>query len=245
MLEGFRHRFARPVRFLRNRLSPEGYLGLHLTVGMVVIVLGCCWFGGIVEDLWTNEPLVAFDTRLAQWFHEDGTRDLTSAARVVTLFGSVAFLTAASVCFALVFGIRRAWGRLLVLVLAVGGGSLLNIVLKHAFHRQRPVLENPLVTLSSYGFPSGHTMGATIFYGLMAMLAARHFKRWWQRALVFAVAALIILSIALSRIYLGAHYLSDILGAFAAGLVWLALCWTAVETFRKRRAFFRSRGRLS
>jgi undecaprenyl-diphosphatase len=242
MLEQFRRRFARPVRFLRNRLSPEGYLGLHLTVGMVVIILGCCWFGGIVEDLGTNEPLVALDARLAQWFHEHGTHDLTSAARIVTFFGSVGFLTAASVSFALAFALRRAWGRFLVLVLTVGGGSLLNIVLKHAFHRQRPVLENPLVTLSSYGFPSGHTMGATIFYGLMALLAVRRLKRWWQRALVFAVAAVVILSIALSRIYLGAHYLSDILGALAAGLVWLALCWTGVETFRKRRAFFKAGG---
>jgi membrane-associated phospholipid phosphatase len=59
---------------------------------------------------------------------------------------------------------------------------------------------------------------------------------------VFAVAAVVILSIALSRIYLGAHYLSDILGALAAGLVWLALCWTGVETFRKRRAFFKAGG---
>ena len=114
------------------------------------------------------------------------------------------------------------------------GGSLLNIVLKHFFHRQRPILENPLVTLTSFGFPSGHTMGATLFYGLLALIAARAIP-WRWRAVPFVVAAVIVMLIGVTRIYLGAHYLTDVLAAVAAGVVWLAFSWTAIETFRRRQ----------
>ncbi len=60
----FRQRLAPQIKFLQNRLSPRGYLGLHLTLGMLAIILGCWWFGGIVEDLLTNDPLVQIATIL-------------------------------------------------------------------------------------------------------------------------------------------------------------------------------------
>jgi undecaprenyl-diphosphatase len=112
--------------------------------------------------------------------------------------------------------------------------------LKHFFHRERPVLENPLVTLSSYGFPSGHTMGATLLYGLLALLAWKNVRNRAARLACVAGACLWILLIGLTRIYLGAHYLTDVLGALAAGLLWLVVCWTAFETFRWRRDSTRS-----
>jgi undecaprenyl-diphosphatase len=120
--------------------------------------------------------------------------------------------------------------------LAAGGGALLNIALKHMFHRQRPVLENPLVTLSSYGFPSGHTMGATIFYGVLALIVTYWMRSWSRRVLTGCLAAFVIGLIGTSRIYLGAHYFTDVIGAVAVGLAWLAFCWTGVETLRRWRA---------
>jgi undecaprenyl-diphosphatase len=101
------------------------------------------------------------------------------------------------------------------------------------------VLENPLVTLSSYGFPSGHTMGATLLYGLLALFAWKTLKSRPARFVSLIGACLLILLIGLTRIYLGAHYLSDVLGALAAGVLWLAFCWTAVETLRRRRGSLR------
>ncbi|MEP6604101.1 MAG: phosphatase PAP2 family protein [Spartobacteria bacterium] len=220
---------------MQDRLSPQGYLGLHLTVGMLIIVLGCWWFGGIVEDLLTGDPLVVVDQRLADWFHQHATGTITEIAKVITFLGSVAFLSSASFLCALFLLWRKSWRALLVLVLTMGAGTVLNIVLKHIFHRQRPIFEDPLTTLSSFGFPSGHTMGATLFYGLLAMFLATGVAREWRwRMFVFPLSILLILLIGLSRIYLGAHYLSDVMGAMAAAIVWLAVCWTAVETFAGR-----------
>jgi membrane-associated phospholipid phosphatase len=227
------HRF---IRFLQNRLSPKGHMGLHLTVGLIVFVLACWWFSEIAEDLGPKEWMVAFDQRVTHWFARHAAPHLTTLARVITFFGSVGFLATASVVAALILIRQRAWDRVWALALTMIGGSLLNILIKHLFHRQRPLLENPLVTLKSFGFPSGHTMGATLFYGLLALFLAHSIKGWRRRALAFIVAFLIVSLIGVTRIYLGAHYLSDVLGAIAAGIAWLAISWTAVETWRKGRA---------
>ncbi|MDQ6765554.1 MAG: phosphatase PAP2 family protein [Verrucomicrobiota bacterium] len=228
-------RFEREVRFLRNRLSPEGYLGLHLTIGLLVIFLGCWMFADIAGDIRPGKPLFAFDQQVTNWFHAHARSGLTKAAWVMTDCGSVGFVTTASVAFALLLLFRRTWDRLLAFALTMVGGSALNIILKHIFHRQRPVLENPLVTLSSWGFPSGHTMGSTLFYGFLALLAATAIQHWRLRAVPFLSAAVMVAAVGWSRIYLGAHYLSDVLAAIAAGAAWLSLCWTAVDIFRRRR----------
>src|SRR2546430_1432006 len=108
-------------------------------------------------------------------------------------------------------------------------------LLKHLFHRHRPVLENPLVTLTSYGFPSGHTMGVTVLFGLLALFLAKTVSTAGPAFAYFIAAGLVILLIGLTRVYLGAHFLSDVLGAFAASVVWLTFCWTAFETLRRRQ----------
>lgn len=219
-------------RFLRARFWPEGFLGLHLTIGLLLILLFGWCFSEIAQMLGADVPVI--DQRVMSWFQQHATARLTSAARTISFFGSVALLTGASFACAVVLAQMRAWDRVSEVAITMLGGGLLNIVLKHFFHRHRPILENPLVTLSSYGFPSGHTMGATLFYGLLALIVARAL-RWRWRAAPFFAASVVVVTIGITRIYLGAHYLTDVLAAIAAGIVWLAVSWTAVETFRKRR----------
>jgi undecaprenyl-diphosphatase len=228
-------RFARQIRFLQARLSPEGYLGLHLTVGLLVILITGWWFADIAEDMSREAATRLLDDNTTAWFQAHATPLLTRTARVVTFLGSVGFVTGASLLLAGILAFRRSFYRLLGLALTMGGGSLLNILLKHFFHRQRPVLENPLVTLSSYGFPSGHTMGSTLFYGTIAILVAHSLRNWRLQVLSFCIAAAVVVLIGISRIYLGAHYLTDVLGAIAVGLAWLSFCWTGVETLRRWR----------
>ncbi|HMG04812.1 MAG TPA: phosphatase PAP2 family protein [Chthoniobacterales bacterium] len=235
MSEPAPRRFARQIRFLRARVSPEGYLGLHLTAGLLVILAAGWWFGDIAEDMSRNVATRLLDDRVTSWFHQHATPGLTQIMSFATFFGSVVFIASMSTGAALILIARKFWYRLLALVIAVGGGGLLNILLKHFFHRQRPVLENPLVTISSFGFPSGHTMGSALFYGCLALFVAQSVRTWWLRAGIFCIAAMWVALIGLSRIYLGAHYLTDVLGAISVGVAWLAFCWTGVETLRKWR----------
>lgn len=214
-------------------MSPRSRFTLHLAIGLVVIFGASLAFGEIAWRTAADQPLTLLDHQVTDWFHKHATRPLTILALFVSFLGSVRFLTVATLLACWALWRRELWNGLLVLVCAMAGESALNIALKHAFHRQRPVLENPLVTLTSYGFPSGHTMGATVFYGLSALILVGIAQRW--RAQTLAAAASIIVAIGLSRIYLGAHYTSDVLGAFAAGAAWLAFCWTGVVTLRRRR----------
>ena len=228
-------RFAAQIQFLKDRLSPEGYLGLHLTVGALLLIVAAWLFGIIAEDVATGEPLTLVDQAVAAWFHERATPGLTQVMLIISFFGSVAWTSAVSFAIALYLLWKRLWYALLILVLTVPGGMLLNVLLKAMFHRDRPVFEHPIVTLESYSFPSGHTMAATVLYGTLAVLAASKLKAWRWKILILLAALLVMAAIGLSRIYLGAHYLSDVLAAMAEGLVWLALCVTAVDTLRRRR----------
>lgn len=222
--------------FIKARFSPEGFLGLHLTVGLFVVLLGGWWFGEIVENVSGDAATRLLDESVIAWFQNWASPGLTRIAWVVTALGSIALISGGSLVTALVLLRRGFLYRFVAVIVTMGGGSVLNILLKHYFQRQRPVLENPLVTLSSYGFPSGHTMGATLLYGLLALLIA-HSSRWaWShRLFAFCSAALLIALVGASRIYLGAHYLTDVLGAIALGLAWLAFCWTGIETVRRWR----------
>jgi membrane-associated phospholipid phosphatase len=231
----FRSRFVSAITFLRRRLSPESHFGLRLTLGMTVLI-GACWvFGEITEGVITGDSFTVLDRRVAAFFHANATPLRDKIMFAISFFGSGLFLSSASGAVALYLVWRRFWYRLLALLLIVPGGSLIDLVVKHLIQRQRPVFENPIATLNSYSFPSGHTMGATLFYGLMAAFAARKFQGWKPKGGATLSAVVIVLLVGFSRICLGLHYLSDVLGAMAAGVAWLALCLAAVDTLRQRR----------
>jgi len=125
--------------------------------------------------------------------------------------------------------------RLLALVLVLPGGMILGFLLKITFHRERPSFEDSFLIFNGYSFPSGHTMAAKLLYGLLAVFAVIALKAWHWRVGAVLGALVLALAVGFSRVYLGAHYLSDVLGAAAAGFAWLVLCLTAVDTLRRKR----------
>ena len=218
-----------------NRFLPQGYLGLHLTIG-VLLLIGASWlFGGIAEDIVTGDPLTVFDKHVAEWFHHHTAPGLTAAMQVITDFAAPLWVTCVAVVTGLVLWRKRCWYRLLALVLVIPGGMALLPLLKMAFHRHRPSFEDAFLIFQGYSFPSGHTMAATLLYGLLAVFAVLAFDTWRQRAWAVLGAFVMVLLVGFSRVYLGAHYLSDVIGAVAAGLAWLVLSLTAVDALRRNR----------
>jgi undecaprenyl-diphosphatase len=207
---------------------------LFFGVGAAVVLAGL--FIAIAEDVATGDPIVRLDQAIADWLHGHGNRGLTALMLEVSRLHSVAGVGAMSVVFGAWLAWKRAWHWLLALVLVMGGGMLLNAAYKEAFHRARPTWDNPLLTLTSYSFPSGHTAGATLFYGLLAAYLTTRFRSARARVACVAGAVLMVGLVGFSRMYLGVHYLTDVLAAACASASWLALCLLVVHHFNRRRA---------
>lgn len=230
-----RLRAKHAIAFLRRRLSPEGFLGLHLTLSILILVIATWAFGALAEDVVTGDRITIVDARFSAWLHTRGTPSLTKFLLLVSdVHETVPVLAATAALCVYLWGRRlRVW--VLTFAITVGGGSLLNVLLKHLFRRPRPYFENPIVVLTTYSFPSGHTIMATVFYGTLCALIWSRVRDWkWRTAAIVAAIALILM-VAFSRIYLGAHYLSDVIAAMLEGVTWITSCIIAIRLIRPDR----------
>jgi membrane-associated phospholipid phosphatase len=214
---------------------PGRRLALHLGLGALLLVVAAWIFGSIAEDVVSSDRLTVLDSEVAQWLHRHATAALTRAMLVVTNLHSTIAVGIYASAVALLLAMRRQWRRLTLVVAAVGGGLAVNVLMKLAFHRARPVFDDPLLTLSTYSFPSGHVAGSTILYGLVVAWVFTRTRSALRRASAIAAAALLIVLVAFSRMYLGVHYLSDVCAAFAEGVGWLAICIGALAAFWRAR----------
>lgn len=235
-IAAMRLRFAPHLAFFRARMSPHGYFGLQMTAGAIALI-GASWlFGGISEDVLSGDPLTVVDQYVAEWFNAHATPVVTGAMLLISDLHGVTAITTYVALLALYLLWKRDWYWLLCLGMSVPGGMLLNELMKHAFQRVRPILDAPLLTLSSFSFPSGHVAGTALLYGLLGTMLASRIHAWrWRVRIVICELALVAM-VALSRLYLGVHYLSDVLAAFAEAVAWLALCLMATNTYWQLRA---------
>ncbi len=199
--------------------------------------MGLWLFGAITEDVIHHDPLTRFDTVLLEWLHGHATPTGYAMFHAITLLGSPVTLTVLALGMGLVLAARRQWILLGGWLAAFAGGGLLDAVLKLEIRRPRPPYAAAFLQHYSWSFPSGHAMGSLIGYGMLAYVLGVLWihRRSAQIPLVLG-AALLILAIGFSRLYLGVHYFSDVVGGYAAGLLWLAACISGVELARRWHA---------
>lgn len=222
------------IAVVRARLSPRGYAGLELAVGALALVAAGWLFGGITEDVVSGDPLTEVDVVVANWFASHATPALTQTMLAISGIHNPIPMTAMVCGLGLFFLWQRTWHWFITFLVAVPGGILLNALVKEVIHRPRPHFDDLVLTLTTYSFPSGHAAAATLFYGFLAAYVIVHLRAWRRRVLVGFIAFLAVVLVALSRIYLRVHYLSDVLGGMSEGAAWLALCLTAMNTLRRR-----------
>lgn len=163
-----------------------------------------------------GSTLAAFDLQVTQFLQARRTPWLSRAMLFVTDAHETVRILAATALLALWFlyrGDRAAAATLAV----VPAGQLLNVGLKHLFQRARPVVPEPLVHLATYSFPSGHAVASTLFYGTVCALVLQRVRSPAWRAVAVAGAVAMVLLVTFSRVYLGAHYLSDVVAGIAVG----------------------------
>lgn len=232
VFERFEERLWQAAAFLSRRLAPYRYLSLHLLAGLAVCFGAVFAFGSLAEEMLELEEWDRFDRTLAAALNRHATPRAVEALGAVTLLGDKWVITAIGFAGAAVLALRRRRVLLAGWTAALAGGALLNLALKAAFQRARPEFEAPLATALGWSFPSGHAMGAMVAYGMAAYLLVLHFGRRAAPAIV-AVASALVLAVGFSRVYLGVHYFSDVVGGYLSGIAWLAACVSAVEIARR------------
>lgn len=202
----------------------------------LLLLAGVAAFGAVAADVARGGALSVLDQELARWFHAHAGGWITQAMLGLAHWHSVAGIFALSSVLGLHFHRQKAWCWLLTLSVAVPGGMLLNLLLKALFARARPSFNDPILSLPTYSFPSGHTASATLFYGLLAAYLMSRTARPGARVAWLAGAALMALLVGVSRLSLGVHYLSDVLAAMAESCAWLALCLLVASRLRRAGA---------
>ncbi len=214
---------------------------MHLTLGLLASLAGLWLFVGITEDVVHHDPLTRFDVAVLEWFHAHRTPLGLTLCNGLSWLGSPLLISVLGLGIAVMLVVRRSWLPLATWVAALAGTGVLGTVLKMAVRRPPPEPGTSFLYGESSSFPSGHAMGSLVGYGMLAYLLL---TIWVKRRVIWVavatVVSVLVIAIGLSRLYLGVHYFSDIVGGYAAGLLWLSACITGLEIARRWPATNRS-----
>jgi len=211
--------------FMGRRLSRTDYLGLHLTLGLCFTLLLTLAYVWVAREVFTHQDLNSFDHRFGKEMaeHRANAPVLLWTMWLLTWLGSFQLMLVLVPLIGFVLW-RHKRGLAIVWLFAALGGGLINQVLKLAHDRDRPDFKSEMVHESNKSFPSGHSTGAVCAYGVLAYFAWLRWPEWWRRFAVTLAAILLSAVIGFTRIYLGAHYCSDVLAGFCIGAAWLSIC---------------------
>jgi membrane protein DedA with SNARE-associated domain/membrane-associated phospholipid phosphatase len=228
-----RARYQRQLAFLAARLRPGGALGLSLTVTVLALV-GAGWaFGAVLQDVLAGDEGALLDGPAHRFFLAHREAWLTPLLRGASNLGNAAVLLGLLLLAGLAWWARtRSWRPLWLLAGAYLGAWVLSETVEDLTRRARPPAVDAIGHWTGYAFPSGHTTKATATYGMLAALLAAASPHWGRKVALWTTALLIAGLVGLAQLYLGAHWLTDVLGALTLGAVWLFLLLTAARTMR-------------
>jgi membrane-associated phospholipid phosphatase len=207
----------------------RGAVALSIVVGAGMV------FAEMAGALDGRDEMGRFDAALTQALRLQLSRATLRVFALVTHLGDANTLTALCIVVAAVLVWRGQRALALMWVVAVAGNGTLNRVLKSVFERVRPAHEHGfLVADRGWSFPSGHSSGSVVAYGMLAYVILRFVSVRWQLP-VLLLAAAAAFTTGASRVFLQVHYASDVLAGFASGLAWLTICVVSAEWWRVRR----------
>ena len=221
------------VEFWRNRIGNK-LASLIATVGIVGITscLLIIYVVAEISDEVLDREAFAFDKTILLWIHSFANPILDRIAHIVTTLNNPDFV---SIVAAITLGLllwKRCYPESKIFVIDCAGGVILSYGLKSVFGKTRPDLWQSAIEEVSFSYPSGHALGSTVLYGFLAYLFATRFPQFaW---LMYLLAVLTIASIGLSRLYLGVHWPTDIIGGYGIGFLWLMFCITMLKLQKMR-----------
>ncbi len=218
----------------KNTAKNVAFPLLLILMGFGVIALSIMLFWQISENV-VYQQIDVFNNVMIDLLQDGFSPKFYSVMIFITELGSVWFIAVASLFIALYLWLkeRDKWGILLLLV-SVGGGGLIISALKRYYQIGRPSI-NEQIDAVGYSFPSGHAMGSLILYGFIVYLIQRSKLSKVKKMVCSAVLISLIILIAMSRVYLNAHFPSDVIAGLAGGLAWLLFCIISLEVVKMKR----------
>ncbi|HKG47282.1 MAG TPA: phosphatase PAP2 family protein [Pyrinomonadaceae bacterium] len=218
-----------------NKKRSFEFLSLSLLLGLGTAIAALIFFGWLADEALEGDAR-QFDDVTRATVHQFASPLLTAIMRGFSFLGSTIALTVATIFVVVRFAMRK-WGREAKLfAVTMGGAGLLNITLKLAFKRPRPVPFFNLTAPETYSFPSGHSLTSAVFFGALAAILTARIKSKRVRTAIWIVSTAMFLLVGLSRIYLGVHYTTDVIAGFAAALIWiLVVRFVEMQLARRKR----------
>lgn len=167
----------------------------------------------------TEHETTAYDNQILTWLHHLASPGLNGVAITVTNLGSPQVIITATVALAITLYIRHQRRNMAILLSGLGGAALLNVILKIIFSRHRPTLWKSVLPETDFSFPSGHAMLSSAL--ILCLIYILWPTKWRAAAIVAGIAY--VLAVGLSRLYLGVHFPSDIIGGWSLSLFWVAV----------------------
>ncbi len=219
------HRFGRAI-------APQNPRSMIIVFFMAFLVFGIFGLVFLMSGLVLRDTMPNLDVSILTLMKEIRNTPADELMIPLTMLGDTVVVLAMMTTIVGWLVWRRAWRAAIFSTMIFAGGKLVSVLLKHSVHRARPVeLYNGS---EAFSFPSGHATMAAITFGVLAVLASHAMSRW-SRSLVHATCGLVVISIAYSRIYLGVHWLSDVLGGLLLGGILVAAFGVAIEAIPPRR----------
>jgi len=214
---------TRAARFLRRRLDPETATGLALTVALGLIFLAALGFGLVADMVTSRTGLYRYDAGVAEWGATHATPLSTRLLGWLTWLGGTLVVLPLAVLLGLLEWLRRRRAAVLAFALTVVvGQNLIANGVKLLVQRERPPVPH-LADASGFSFPSGHSAAAAATYAAVVLVLGRG-RPWRVRILLAAAAAAVTAAVAASRVLLGVHWVTDVVGGVALGFGWFVVC---------------------
>jgi undecaprenyl-diphosphatase len=215
-------------------------LKFQLTRAFIISLLSLSAFS-IVAILIRAEMIVDFDLTIIRGVQSLESPFLTTVMEFFTIIGSTQAVIV--LCLLIIFFLYKVLHHrkeLILFIAVVAGSPLLNLLLKEIFQRVRPDLHR-LIEIGGYSFPSGHAMNAFTVYGILTFLLWRHIFNRAGRSILLLFSAIAVFMIGTSRIYLGVHYPSDVIGGYFASGFWLSTSIWFFQWYMERQPHLASR----
>ncbi|MGN7300345.1 phosphatase PAP2 family protein [Ferdinandcohnia sp. SAFN-114] len=206
-----------------------------LSVAVIFCFSSIIVFGTLAYFVHVHDVLL-IDRRVIDLVQGMESARLTALMKFLSLIGSAPVVVVLSLLILyFLYKVLKHRHELVLFIGVMVGSPLLNILLKELFERARPEFRR-LIEISGYSFPSGHAMNAFTFYGIFTFLLWRHIPVVWGRMVLLISSGIMIVGIGISRIYLGVHYPTDIIGGYFASATWLGFSIWTFQWYKDRQA---------